>query len=341
MITNIKQFGFKLLIGPLLLGLIGAASITEGRADPLPLKLAQPDIPLPGPANRFDYESIDPERDLLFIAHLGAGAVVVYDLKTNKVIANVEDTPQVHGVLAVPSLGETFASATGTNTLDVISEKTLKIVAKAPAGNYPDGIAYDPDDHELFVSDEHGETETIIDTKTNRRVATIALGGEVGNSQYDPIRHLVFVDVQTANEIVAIDPIKHAVVQYYRLPATCQNDHGLLLDPKANLAFAACDENASLLTLTIPGMRTIAVDQVGDSPDVLAFDSGLQRLYVASESGVVSIFHLENKKLVLIARNFLAPEAHAVAVDQNTHKVYFPLENIGGIGVLRVMEPNK
>jgi DNA-binding beta-propeller fold protein YncE len=338
---NIRPFRSKLLIGPLLLGLVGAANVTEVRADPLPLKLAQPDIPLPGPAKRFDYESIDPERGLLFMAHLGAGTVAVYDLKTNKVVANIEDTPRVHGVLAVPSLGETFASATGANTLVVISEKTLKIVAKAPAGIYPDGIAYDPDDHELFISDEHGATETVINTDTNRRIATIPLGGEAGNSQYDPVRHLVFVDVQTADEIVAIDPVKRAVVQHYKLPETCQNDHGLLLDPTANLAFAACDENASLLTLTMPDMRTIAVDRVGDSPDVLAFDNDLQRLYVASESGVVSVFHLENKKLVPIARNFLAPAAHAVAVDQTTHKVYFPLENIGGIGVLRVMEPDE
>jgi hypothetical protein len=45
------------------------------------------DIPLEGGATRFDYPSIDPQRGLLFIAHLGAGQVVVFYLKQQKVAA--------------------------------------------------------------------------------------------------------------------------------------------------------------------------------------------------------------------------------------------------------------
>jgi hypothetical protein len=34
-----------------------------------------------------------------------------------------------------------------------------------------------------------------------------------------------------------------------------------------------------------------------------------------------------------------APHAHAVSVDPRTHRVYLPLENVGGRPVLRVLEP--
>src|SRR5919199_1054663 len=49
------------------------------------------DIPLEGGASRFDYQSIDPQRGLLFIAHLGAGQVVAFDLKQQKVVAYIPD----------------------------------------------------------------------------------------------------------------------------------------------------------------------------------------------------------------------------------------------------------
>ena len=305
----------------------------------LPLRQVGADIPLPGKANRFDYASVDPQRRLLFLAHLGSGMVTAVDLRTHRVVANVEDVPSVHGVLAVPELGEVFASATGRNRLDVISEQTYRVMASAPAGTYPDGLAYAPDTRELFISDESGRTETVVDTRTNRRIATIPLGGEVGNSQYDPISHKIFVDVQTLDEIAAIDPRTHKVVARYPLPQSCRDDHSLLIDAPARLAFVACDGNAKLLLVDMTDMHVLSAHDVGGDPDVLAFDPGLRRLYAASESGVVTVFTLEGKELRLLGGKFLAHEAHSVAVDPATHLVYFPLQDVQGRGVLRVMSP--
>lgn len=305
----------------------------------LPLRQVGPDIPLPGNANRFDYASVDAERRLLFLAHLGSGMVTAIDLRATRVAANITDVPAVHGVLAVPELGEVFASATGRNRLDVISEQTFRVVAHAPAGTYPDGIAYAPDTREVYISDESGRTETVIDTRTNRRVATISMGGEVGNSQYDPISHKVFVDVQTLDEIAAIDPRTNKLVAHYPLPGSCRDDHSLLIDAPARVAFVACDDNAKLLLVDMADMHVLSVHDVGRDPDVLAFDPGLRRLYVSSESGVVAVFELEGKDLRLLGLKFLAHEAHSVAVDPTTHLVYFPLQNIHGHGVLRVMSP--
>lgn len=309
------------------------------KASGLPLQQVRPDLPLPGKADRFDYASVDAQRRLLFLAHLGSGMVTVIDLRTTHVVANIADIPSVHGVLAVPELGEVFATATGRNRIDVISEQTYRRVAQAPAGTYPDGMAYVPGTLELFISDESGRTETVIDTRTNRRIATIPMGGEVGNSQYDPSAHRVLVDVQTLDQIAAIDPRTNKVVARYPLPRTCSDDHSLLIDPAAEVAFVACDGNARLLLVDLTDMRVLSAHEVGRDPDVLAFDRGLHRLYVASESGVVTVFELEGKELRLLGRKLLAYEAHSVAVDPATHLVYFPLQNVHGRSVLRVMSP--
>lgn len=263
----------------------------------------------------------------------------MFDLRANRVIANIKGVPAVHGVLAVPSLDEVFATATGQNRLDVISETTFHVIAHAPAGVYPDGMTYAPPEHELFISDEAGKTETVVSTRTNKRLATIPMGGEVGNSQYDPVTGLVFVDVQTGDEVVSIDPKTNRIIHRYPLPAICKDDHSLLLDAPARLAFVACDDNAKLLVLDMRTIRVLSVHNTGNSPDVLAFDAGLRRLYIASESGIVAIFQLQGNSLHLLGRSYLAYEAHSVAVDPRTHFIYLPLEDVGGIGVMRIMAP--
>jgi hypothetical protein len=73
--------------------------------------------------------------------------------------------------------------------------------------------------------------------------------------------------------------------------------------------------------------------------DVLAFDPGLGRLYAASESGTVVVFAVAADRTVTrLGRGFVGPNAHSVAVDPRTHLVYFPIANLGGRPVLRIME---
>jgi YVTN family beta-propeller protein len=309
----------------------------EKQAASLPLEKVA-DVPLPGAANRFDYQSYDPRTHRLFIAHLGAGTVAVFDTESRKMLADIPNVSQAHGVLAVPELNRVYASATGTNEIVVIDAQTLNEVARAPGGVYPDGLAYAPDVRKLYVSDQAGRTETVIDAKTNQRVATIQLGGEAGNSQYDPVSKHIFVNVQTSSELVEIDPQADKIVARHKLPGADHN-HGLLIEPRERLAFIACEGNARLLVFDLQAMRVIAEHPVGRDPDVLAFDEGLRLLYVAGESGVVSMFRQEGKKLVKTGEALLAPNAHSVAVESHTHEVYFPLQNVSGRPLLRVMRP--
>ncbi|EIL96215.1 hypothetical protein UU5_07788 [Rhodanobacter sp. 115] len=72
--------------------------------------------------------------------------------------------------------------------------------------------------------------------------------------------------------------------------------------------------------------------------EVLAFDPGLQRLYVASESGVVAVFRLEDWQLRLLGRSDLAYRTSSPSI-RSSHRVYFTLQNVDGRSVLRIMAP--
>ena len=319
--------------------LIGGNAAPASAADfqALPLELVA-DIPLGGNTTRLDYESIDTRRHLLFIAHLGDSEVIVFDMKSQRVVSRITGVSHVHGVLAIPERGMVYASATGTNEVVAIDETSLKITARVPAGVYPDGMAYAPDVHKLFVSDEHGNTDTVIDLTTNTRVATIPLGGEVGNSEYDAATKHVFTNVQTRSQLVEMDPATDQVVDRIDLPGA-QGNHGLLIVPEIRKAFIACEGNNKLLVLDLASRKIVASFDVGRDPDVLAYDRGRNLLYVAGESGVVSLFNVDAATVTKRGEGLLAPHAHVVAVDPDTHDAYFPLMNVGGRAILRIVRP--
>ena len=51
------------------------------------------DVPLPGSASRFDYQSLESTTGRLFISHMGAGQLVVFDVRSGHVIANMDGFP--------------------------------------------------------------------------------------------------------------------------------------------------------------------------------------------------------------------------------------------------------
>jgi hypothetical protein len=61
-------------------------------------------------------------------------------------------------------------------------------------------------------------------------------------------------------------------------------------------------------------------------------------LYVAGESGEVSEFSISGNCVSKSGESFLARNAHVVAVQPASHEIYFPLMNVNGKPVLRVMQ---
>lgn len=95
------------------------------------------------------------------------------------------------------------------------------------------------------------------------------------------------------------------------------------------------------MVFDLQSKKATATLAVGADPDVLAFDIGLQRLYVSAESGNIAIFQEKDRRLQNVFTGFFAANAHTVAVHSRTHRVYWPLQNVGGKRVLRITTPNQ
>ena len=365
--------------GALLLLLLGGCNSRASSAA-LPAAVLQRvrDVPLAGPAARFDYQDVDADARRLYVAHLGANQVDVVNLDTLEPVASVPGVAQVHGVRLALDVHTLFATATGADEVVAIDTATSRITGRAPTGRFPDGVAYDPVNHLVAVSNKDDGSETVLDALAVRAVRTVPLGREVGNVTYDPVRKLMTAAVGPPEELAAFDAATGEVTARIRLSG-CGGAHGVYVDPEdwsshrtrylapisaggsvtlawkmqavnsgsfgvyvaapTRRAFVACEDNARLAVVDLDHDRQTGIESVGGDPDVLAFDPGISRLYVAAETGVVSVFDVAGGAVHKLGEGRLAARAHTVAVDPRTHRVFFPLENLGGRAVLRVMQP--
>ena len=301
------------------------------------LKLvAKFDLPGPG-GKRFDYLTIDADDHYLISAHLAADQTYVIDLAANRVVATVTDTPGAEGVEYVPELKKFYTSNAYDNTIGVVDVKQMKVVKKLKTEAKPDGSTYAAPFHKLYVSDERGKAEAVVDVTKDEIVKTLRFDSETGMPQYDSVARKVYVNLQDQNIFAVIDPASDKVVGRYPV-GECKGNHGMALDPEHHRAFLSCEENELMTVFDLDKKVPLAFLPLAGGPDVIKFDSGLRRIYVACYIGAISVFQQDDADHYRKLEDFRVQHAvHTVAVDLKTHRLYTPEQEENGKPVARMV----
>src|SRR5882762_1267380 len=116
--------------------LSGALGLAARPAIPTLKKLTEFDLPGP-PGKRFDYLTITPDALYLLSAHVAAGQMYVIDLRTNKVVATVLDTPGAEGFKNVTELMKAYTSNAGESRTGVVDLRQMKVIKKITTETKP------------------------------------------------------------------------------------------------------------------------------------------------------------------------------------------------------------
>ena len=325
----------SLFVGMGALLLFGCGSSPEVSGQTLK-QVAKFDLPGPG-GKRFDYLTIDDDDHYLLSAHLAADQTYVIDLGTNKVVATITDTPGAEGVEYVPELKKFYTSNAHDNTIGVVDLKQMKVVKKLKTEAKPDGSTYAAPYHKLYVSDERGKAEAVVDVQKDTIINTLHFDSEAGMPQYDPLAHKVYLNLQDQNTFAVIDPATDTVVGRYPV-GKCEGNHGMALDAEHHRAFLSCEGNEMMTVFDLDKHAPIAFLKLPGGPDVIKFDSGLSRIYVACYSGAISVFHQDDADHYRKIEDFHVQHAvHTLAVDLKTHRVYTPEQEEDGKPVARMV----
>ena len=306
----------------------------------LPLVLVA-DAPLPGGATRFDYQAIDRGSGHVIIAHMNDGTVVVASLADGSVVKVIPNVPTARGIVVADDVGMFFVTSS-PNQLVEIDNGTLNEVRRVTTGNAPDGVGWDPKDKIVATSDQADGAISLIAGSGAGPRTQVPLGTETGNVVYDAPRGIFWITVvgpTSPDRLVGIDPVVANVTTTIPLPG-CDGAHGLRIHPNGQSALIACENNDKLARVDLGASHAVSIGATGLGPDVLSIDPGLGWLYVAAESGDLTVFDVNQPGVVLVGHDQPGANSHSVAADPATHRVFFPLmQGPSGTPALRIMKP--
>jgi len=160
---------------------------------------------------------------------------------------------------------------------------------------------------------------------------------ETGMPQYDSVARKIYLNLQDQNLFVIIDPATDEILGRYPV-GRCQGNHGMTLDAEHHRAFLVCEGNDLMTAFDLDKHRPIAFISIPSGGDVIKFDVGLKRIYVACYSGAISVIQEEDPDHYRKLEDFpVQKKVHSLAVDANTHRVYAPEQEENGRPVSRMV----
>jgi hypothetical protein len=112
----------------------------------------------------------------------------------------------------------------------------------------------------------------------------------------------------------------------------------MAMDAEHHRAFLLCGKSRTLTLFALDTHRALANLPLPAGADVVKFDPGLGRIYVACSIGVIAVYQEDDadhfRKLADVPLQRLV---HSLEVDATTHRVYAPEQEEDGTPVARIV----
>jgi DNA-binding beta-propeller fold protein YncE len=206
--------------------------------------------------------------------------------------------PGVAGVLIDSERDLLLTTDRGCARLSIYRASDETLSGQVAVGPRPNGVALDVSEGHAYTFDLGeppgvGCTSTIVDLATRTVIGQITLPGRPRWALYDPASRAVYANISDPPCIVVIDTGTRKIARLIEIPSA--GPHGLALVD--DTLFCATD--AGELIVVARDGRPRARLKLAAAPDVVMFDRGLNRLYVAMGSpGQVQSFDTEDLRLI-------------------------------------------
>jgi DNA-binding beta-propeller fold protein YncE len=280
----------------------------------------------------WDYLRFDSAANRVFITR--STRVMVVDLTSGKLIAEIPDTPGVHGVALVPELQRGVTSNGKADTASIFSLDTLKVVNSVPTGGKPDAILWEPHSKTVLTMNGLANSISVLDVEAAKPIATIALPGRPETAVADA-KGKVFVNLEDKAQIAEVDMRTHSVLHTWDLPG-CTEPTGLAIDPENARLFSGC-HNGVLIVVDANSGRNIQTVPIGLGVDAVAFDPAIHTVFTSNKEGTISVvrqFDANSYRNLETVQTL--PGAKTMALDPTRHVVYTVANREGQFVLLEV-----
>jgi YVTN family beta-propeller protein len=268
----------------------------------------------------WDYLTYDTPSNRLFVTR--GTRVQIVDPDKGTVLAEILDTPGVHGVALANDLGKGYTSNGRDNSVTVFDLTTLKTITKikTTSGENPDFIAYDAVSKRILAFNGRSHNASVIDAATDKLVATIPLTGKPEAAVADG-KGMMFVNIEDKNEITVIDTRKGAVATNWPL-AGCNGPAGLAIDTQTRRLFVGC-HNKRMVIVNADSGKVVTTLPIGDGVDANAFDTETKEAFSSQGDGTLTIVKEETADKFSVQQNATTQRgARTMALNPKNHDIY-------------------
>ena len=285
----------------------------------------------------WDYLAVDEINQNLFVSH--SSQVNVVSLKKNEQIAEIPETPGVHGIAIANDLNRAYISCGRDASVLVVDLTTFKTIEKVQVtGENPDCILYDPYSKKVFTFNGRSSNSTVIDAKTLKVLATIPLAGKPEFAQSDG-NGKIYVNIEDKSSLAEINATTMKVENLWPI-APGEEPSGLQLDNKNHRLFSVCGNKLMVVTDALSG-KIIATAPIGAGCDGVAFDPENRRIYASNGEGTMTVIQQVNPDTYKVLENIeTQPGARTITVDKTNHHLYLSCAENDPAGGRRATKPD-
>jgi len=286
----------------------------------------------------WDYLAVDEINQNLFVSH--STQVNIINLKSNKQIAVIPETPGVHGIAIANDLNRAYISCGRDASVLVVDLKSFKPIKKVHVtGENPDCILYDSFSNKVFTFNGRSSNSTVLDAKTLEVLATIPLAGKPEFSQTDG-KGKIYVNIEDKSSLAEINATTMKVEHLWPI-SPGEEPSGLQLDNKNHRLFSVCSNKLMIVTDALSG-KIIATAPIGSGCDGVAFEPGTKRIFASNGEGTMTVIQQLNPDKYEVVENLKTqPGARTITVDKTTHHLFLSCaEYEPGEGRRRPVKPN-
>ena len=275
-----------------------------------------------GGEGRWDYLTVDPEHNLLFVPR--TTHTMVLDARTGKTVADIPGQKRNHGVAIAASAGRGFITDGEDASVTVFDLKTYAVLGKVKAAEDADGVIYDPGSGKvLVVCGDAGALIPIapdLDVKTGKADAAVELGGKPEFLAADGLGR-AYINLVDKDQVAVVDTKAMKVVNKW--PTTPGGSPvGMSMDVAHHRLFIGCRKPQKLVIMDAEDGKVIADLPIGAGVDAAKFDGdafascGDGTLTVARETAPGQFEVVQTVKTPMGART--------MGLDPTTHTLYLP-----------------
>jgi DNA-binding beta-propeller fold protein YncE len=259
-----------------------------------PIKLVQIyDLPAEVKGN-FDHFGIDLKGGRLFATPEGYHAVVVFDLKTGKLLHKIDGIGKPHAVLYREDLNRIYVTDGDAGDLKIFHGTNYSLVSTVKLLEDADSIGYDPATKYLYIDNGGGDVHqtysmlSVVDTTAGKKLADLKIDGETLEAMaLENSTPKMYVNNRAKNQVSVVDREKRELVANW--PVTlCKNNVAMALDEANHRLFVAC-RTGQIAVLDTQTGKEVTSFAITKGVDDITYDAASKRIYAACD-GAVDIF---------------------------------------------------